>query len=538
MTNLRPSRRALAAASSLPLALLAFGAAASPAHAIVGGQTARTVAPYDGSFQRVDSPRRSTHVCGATLIAPRWAITAGHCTNEVDTKTSLAGTGKVKIALSGNPVGWKVRFGSRDNISGGRLVNVQQFVRASRTIDPAGDYALLKLSRPVRVTPAKVATRPPAPGTTATIQGWGYTNKGGLRDYGRTRSYPTMLRAAITKVARLKTCGIKADRRALCIGVDERVGPDNMDSGGPVFVQERGHGTVIAGTVNGGNYVSGLRPSVYTDLSAHRRWISSYTSGRRAIPRPKRLTSPGMAGAAVIHGSGCSASVVRVAASRPTDPAMVLTNGHCLDPRPKPGQAVADRPSDSLVPLTGRSSNPIARGTTTRLLYATMTGTDVALYRLRQSYAELAALDVPARELATTGPAPGDALVMHSGTAQTTFACTVETVVPAVQESGYTQRNALRYAADKACLPQGGTSGSPMVNPRTDQIVAIHNSHVTGDGKPCTESNPCEVAPDGTTTAVKDRGYAQQVTGLTACIAAGSVFDAARPGCTVTAARR
>jgi hypothetical protein len=216
---------------------------------------------------------------------------------------------------------------------------------------------------------------------------------------------------------------------------------------------------------------------------------------------------------------------------------MVLTNGHCLTPRPTPGQALVDRAADDLVVLNGNTGNAATRATAARLLYATMTGTDVALYRLRESYAALARAGVPARLLATAGPAPGDALVMQSGTYQTTFACAVEAIVPAVREAGYTQRGAVRYAAGASCDPRPGTSGSALIDPRTGQVVAIHNSHVAGDGEPCAEDNPCEVAPDGTTTAVKGRGYAQQVAGLTPCLAAGSAFDAARPGCALPTGR-
>lgn len=540
MTTHGPQKRrgrVRAAASIAALTLLAATTHATPAHAIVGGAPAPAAAPSDGSLQRIDSPRASRHVCGATLIAPRWAITAGHCTGRVETKTSLAGNGDVEIALSGAPVGWAVRFGSRRTSAGGRLVAVKRFVRASRTIDPEGDIALLELATPVRTKTARIATRRPAAGTPARIRGWGYTGLGGLRDYDRARSYPDVLRAATTKVAKHATCGMKPARRALCIGTDSRTGPDNMDSGGPAYVEEDGR-VVLAGTVNGGNYVRGLRPSIYTDLSAHRGWIRAYTSGRRTIPRPPSPTTPGIAGSATIRPSGCAASVVRVAASRPTDPALLLTNGHCVPTRPRPGQTYRDRPADDLVILNGADGNAVARASTTRLLLATMTGTDVALYRLDQSYAELAAKGVPAHPLATTGPAPGAALTMHVGSEQTTYACTIEAVVPTLEEAGYTQRDALRYTPTRSCAPQAGTSGSPLIDPRTGQVVAIHNSHVTGDAKPCKENEPCEVAPDGTVSATKGRGYAQQVAGLAACLDAGSVLAPSRPGCTLPAGGR
>ena len=92
----------------------------------------------------------------------------------------------------------------------------------------------------------------------------------------------------------------------------------------------------------------------------------------------------------------------------------------------------------------------------------------------------------------------------------------------------------VRYQDAPTCLAEAGLSGSPLIDTRTGHVVAVHNSHVAGDGKPCREDNPCEVAPDGSVSSARGRGYAQQVAGLTPCLVAGSTFDADAPGCTVT----
>lgn len=507
---------------------------APPASAIIGGVRAHTTEGYNGSLERLESPRDDRHVCGATLIAPRWVITAGHCANWVHGRKVTSGAKKPMAALSGDPIGWRVRLGSLSSRAGGQSVAVKQFVRLSRSLEPTADLALLKLARPVRSKPAPLATESPRPGTQAIILGWGFTDPKGVADshaaFGNFRAYPRALREATTRIQPPSACGVKPRQLALCVGgLHGRPVPDNMDSGGPVLVRQPGKGIVIAGTVNGGNYTGAPGPAVYTDISAHLRWIRSYLSGEKSIPRQRPITGEGLAGTAVFNY--CSASVVRVPSSRPTDHALLLTAGHCAERRPPRGEALSNRPSDGIVTVNRADGNPVVRTSTTRLLYATMTGTDVALYRLADTYADLARAGIRPFLLAADGPAVGDRLTMLSGAGQKIYSCRVAAIVPTLREAGYVERESIRYATTPDCRPIPGTSGSPLLDERTHEVVGLHNTHDTGTGKPCSEGNPCEVGPDGTVTAVENGSYGQQTDGLERCIADGSRFDLALPGC-------
>src|SRR5690242_3197088 len=85
----------------------------APALAIRGGVDAPAPYAFSGSLQRPDSPREDGHTCGVTLVAPLWAVTAGHCT-----KHNPSG------AQVGRPKDWTIRLGTTDAGSGGEVIAV------------------------------------------------------------------------------------------------------------------------------------------------------------------------------------------------------------------------------------------------------------------------------------------------------------------------------------------------------------------------------------------------------------------------------
>ncbi|MFI1770006.1 trypsin-like peptidase domain-containing protein, partial [Streptomyces sp. NPDC020800] len=232
---------------------------------------------------------------------------------------------------------------------------------------------------------------------------------------------------------------------------------------------------------------------------------------------------------------GCVGSVFRTPASRPVDPALLLTNGHCVEgQRPVPGAALMDQPTDREVSIADREGYPRATVHANRLVYATMTGTDIAVYRLDTTYAQLEAKGAKVFRLTSAPVHAGDPLTMAYTFRR--LKCTAEAVVPHLREGGYLLDNSVRYAARDACSPDHGYSGSPLLAPDNTTIVGIHNTH-NDDGQQCTNDNPCEVATDGTVTSTKGRGYGQQVNMITACLPRGSRLDLSHQGCTLTGPR-
>lgn len=269
-------RKALLASITATLAVIN---AVTPAHAIRGGVEAPAPYPFSGSLQRPDSPREDGHTCGVTLVAPSWAVTAGHCTRN-----------NPSLAQVGRPKNWTVRLGTTDAGSGGEVIAVERFITYSPYPVHEGDIGLLKLKKPAKTKPVALPLARPADGTQVRILGWGMTC-----DRRAPECYPQKLREADTVVQPAQACdGIQAERE-LCIGaLDGSVAATNMDSGGPGLVRD-GDRWVMAGLVSGSG--GDDRPVMYTDVHHFKAWINDVVNGKL---NPPDTPVPDLEGAASI----------------------------------------------------------------------------------------------------------------------------------------------------------------------------------------------------------------------------------------------
>ncbi|RJQ79288.1 alpha/beta fold hydrolase [Pseudonocardiaceae bacterium YIM PH 21723] len=228
--------------------------------------------------------------------------------------------------------------------------------------------------------------------------------------------------------------------------------------------------------------------------------------------------------------NGCSGSIVRPTAAKDEDKALLLTNGHCAPgDRPKPGQVLTNQQTEILAEVRSPAGRGLGFITAPKVLYATMTGTDVLLAQLPLSYAEIEQkYKVKALPLADRGPAEGQPITVASGGLTRSWECQAEAVVPLLREGGYEVKQAIRYA--KECDTGPGSSGSPVLDARTRAVVAI-NSTSNRDGKQCAADNPCEVDSSGVVSVHQGRGYATQITAINGCVGAGNVLDLNREGC-------
>ena len=260
-----------------------------------------------------------------------------------------------------------------------------------------------------------------------------------------------------------------------------------------------------------------------------------------AEPRPEQLT-------AIVALGGCSASIVRFTTSRPDDAALVLTNGHCIggDQFLGPGEAIANRPSSRTMGVLEPDALTPGPPTefpedveyrvivnATELVYATMTDTDLALYRLGITYSELEVEHgVYAMPIADQQADVGTAIEIPSGLWAAIYACSIEDVVHELREDQWTWHDSMRYH-QPGCEVVGGTSGSPVVATDTGMVIGVNNTG-NEDGEACTFGNPCEVEEDGEVVVLPGAGYGQQVHRVYGCLDDENQLDFDRPDCRLT----
>lgn len=255
-----------------------------------------------------------------------------------------------------------------------------------------------------------------------------------------------------------------------------------------------------------------------------------FVAGATALVNAAPASAATVNFAGTVALSNCSGSLVRMPNSVDSDPGLILTNGHCLETgMPAPGQVVTDQASSRSFTLLSASGSSLGTVRANRVLYATMTDTDVTLYRLGSSYATIRSrYGISPLTMSTAHPVAGSAIKVVSGYWKKIYSCNVDGFVYRLKEGGWTWKDSLRYTS--ACNTIGGTSGSPVVDAGSGQVVAVNNTG-NEDGESCTVNNPCEVDQNGTVTVRQGINYAEETYTVPNCFAPGNVLDLTRAGC-------
>jgi secreted trypsin-like serine protease len=258
-------RLALAAAAFAALAVAgsALAAEGRPDGRVVGGQVADPADwPFAGALQIKLRHHRKVLDCGASVIAPRYAITAAHCAVGVDPRRFSLVIGRPNLRRTGQ--------GAEVQIKGSK-------------IDPhygppyfRNDVAILKLMRRVSVTPVALPTRRQdealtKPGSPLQVAGWGGTRPNGSHPAKRLQ---TMTETAIKPSKCRHVYGPSfSNETTICTRGPKRPPPQKGragacygDSGGPL-VADTADGPLLVGAVSGGGLRCGTSPDYYARIA-------------------------------------------------------------------------------------------------------------------------------------------------------------------------------------------------------------------------------------------------------------------------------
>lgn len=224
---------------------------------IVGGRPA----PAGAWPWQIALLRNGSFICGGSIVHRQWIATAAHCVEGQE------------------PSAFQVLVGTNNLNSGGRRIAVTGVIvhpnYDSDTED--SDIALLNLAQTVSqravvpITPRQERNFA-APGTNATITGWGRTTEGGQISQ---RLMQARVPIRTPAYCRNRYGSSSITQRMLCAGLN-RGGVDSCqgDSGGPLVVQNNRGRWMLAGITSWGiGCARPGQPGVYTRVSQFSKWI-------------------------------------------------------------------------------------------------------------------------------------------------------------------------------------------------------------------------------------------------------------------------